>query len=337
MKTRIRVYCLAVGCVAMIWLALPSVGVQPAKGLGPGRAEFPTAIRTPQLFAVEGLSPLQVSLSPSGQWLAVNGFDEADNPRVNVYAMKNRKLVAAMATEEGTGASPSMRASWHPWKPVIAIWRGLALESDLELLNVQTGKSTPSGSGTSGGFDWLPNGKIFQGWGSAEHIAGLWQDGWRTGSVTIGRDWSVAAMRGLAHSINGPGVIDIYQKLRGRMAYQRVGRLSAEKKASGEVTSFPTEPGFLSNKRLAYIRVFLDPDGNRKRAELWTCRQNGLDQRIWASLPAGPMKLDRKNYGSMPGTIWEDLTPAVSWSRDGKTIVCLFMGDVCVMQVKPPK
>jgi len=278
----------------------------------------------------EKVSPVRLAVSPTGKWLAIGTVNERDMAGLGVYDVRSGKRVA------GLSGGVHVDIAWHPWKPLLAIgreiWEG---DTDHRVLNVTTGKMTPPAPGGAELFDWLPDGKDTVGYYWGVETPGLWGERVAIDAIVIATDWTVAAER--RPSELKAGAIDIYRKEAKRLRYHRAARLTSEEDPkTGKVTSFCTQPAFLSSSRLGYVRVFLDDKGERKRVELWTCRKDGKDKRKWLSLPAAPRKDDPVARFHPPEAYWQYRLPPVSWSRDEQIIAYVFKGDVHVKRVKPP-
>jgi hypothetical protein len=107
-----------------------------------------------------------------------------------------------------------------------------------------------------------------------------------------------------------------------------IGRLDAEiEPKNGRVISFRTQPGYLYHRRLGFVKVFLDQNGKRKSVEVWTCRDDGTDERPWISLPM---------LGEgLPG--WPYTVSPVTWSFDGRRIAYAKEPDkIVILRSDPP-
>ena len=280
-----------------------------------------------------------VALSPTARWLATVERAREGHPILNVYEVSTGKRVARFRSVV------TMLAAWHPSKPLIAApcdlgWSGQVLR----LLDVRTGKVqwfNPEDGKNAEPVAWLPDGlRVLTARGTyygrkpgdEGEIPGLWGPH-VVDAVAVASDWTVAAEpRGNQWE---PSAIEIYRKQPGRLAYTLAAKLLPDRDpATGKVTSFRNQPGFLASGRLAYARVFLDKTGKRQRVELWTCRSDGSDERKWLSLPLIP-KETRYPPGRARDPGVYRLAP-VSWTRDGKMIAYVYQGAVHVKRVKPP-
>jgi hypothetical protein len=304
---------------ALAVLALSAVAAR-AVGAAAG------AVRSHYPLRSEKMSPVCLAVSPTGKWLAVGALDELSVVRVDVHDVRTGKRVA------GLRGGDYVDIAWHPWKPLLAIgrqmWEG---DTEYRVLNVTTGKMTPAEPGGAEPFDWLPDGKDTVGYYWGVETPGLWGERVAVEAIKIAADWTVAAEVGVADVCG----IDIYHKEAKRLRYHRTATLGPDKdRSTGKVTSFCTQPAFLSSGRLGYVRVFVDDKGERERVEVWTCGKDGKDRSKWLSLPVTP----RKNDPDIGRGRWYYLyrLPPVSWSRDGRIIAYVFKGDVYVKEVKPP-
>lgn len=298
-------------------------------------------------------SVLGVAVSPDGSRVAVLFTENAFDDWARVYCVSSGKVTATL---KGRRTGESLRyLAWHPHRPVFAIAGG-HMGSPISdrpgdwgaffLLDARSGKVIKKfsiGGSTADPIAWLPNGRAILAkdylldlrTGEYSRVASL-SSLQQAETLASTPDWTLAA--DVSHEGGwNPTQIEVYRRLPGKgLRYALLATLRADKdEQTGKITSFCTQPGFLKSGRLAYARVFLAPDGERRRVELWTSRTDGRDERKWFSLPLIPrekfphLPMYSKDYGKYR------LTP-VSWSRDGRTIAYAYKGEVHVKRLKPP-
>jgi len=295
----------------------------------------------------------EIAVSADGRRMAVlsgKGFAE---PSAVVYDVSTSRLLATLSP--GRCGESLRHIAWHPEKPILAVSGGHmgSPESDrpgdwlaIFLLDTQRGKVVRNISfpfTTAGPIAWVPDRQALF---SENHLLDL-----RTGKLSdvLGApslQWAEARLSAsdgtLAAEVRyerGGDLtqIETYRRLRGNgLRYALLARLRPDRdERTGNVRSFRTQPAFLKNGRLAYVRAFLTPDGKRQRVDLWTCRPNGTDERKWLSLPLIPaekpprLPMYPKDYRRYR------LTP-VSWSRDGRVLAYVLGRQIYVRRVKSP-
>lgn len=229
-----------------------------------------------------------------------------------------------------------MEMAWHPTKPRIITSGGHAAEpvrpgyepsSTYKLVDVTTGKTTtfPDPDESYPPLVWLPDGiRVLAGDGtiidtqtsSISEVPSVSLGG--ESGVTVSHDWHLVTDY-FSHGEKAPH-LDFYKRTNAKdLEFVKIATLRAELYPNGaSVRSYRTQPMFLGNGKLAFVKVFLKPDRSRERLEIWTVDSDGRNERPWIALP-------------MIGEKWASVP--VGWSSDRRILAYAEGRQVKVFQI----
>jgi hypothetical protein len=225
------------------------------------------------------------------------------------------------------------RIALHPTKPLLAMSGGTAAEpvrpghsptSAYKVVNVSTGhtRTFPKSDQYDPPLTWLPDGiRLLSGTGEILNsksgklsvlpgieldrvlVPGIELDSQSGISVSV--DWHLAADY-FSHGERAPH-LDVYRRRNANSnQWDHIAMLPAALSADGAtVASYRTQPSFLSSGRLAFVRVFLGPNGSRKRLEIWSSAATGRDEQPLVKLPM---------------TLLSNSSVPVGWSADSRVV-----------------
>jgi hypothetical protein len=218
-------------------------------------------------------------------------------------------------------------AAWHPRKLMVAFYwaTGEPLPPDMHVdrglgyVDLTTGriKRFPDPNlDEEDGVSWLPDGYHI--------ICSEYAINTRTGKRTdllstwvpysLDQRVTASTARYVAIERDGggdPPVINIWRyKQFNPNSMSPVGELrSTSKNSQSSVQFFRSQPDFLKDGRLAYVRVQVNRDGVHGDAGIWTSTPNGKNERPWIALP----QQRRENQGFS--------VEPIGWSPDGTVVV----------------
>ena len=260
---------------------------QPVAGASKSYISF--SPRMAPIGAKRKSSPDSVTLSPCGRRLAVvvgNGWKSWLEIRDTATHRKMREFA-------DTGPDGAVR--WHPtkWRLLTTNWS--ANRPAYYIANLGTGKRRKLFRGVIHPYCWAksgmltPNevvilnastGRIIRSGNFGYRIP--WKQPWDKAEVvrlSCGPGDRVAAEIWDWYAPHGgkgrPKRLEVYRKAPNRIKWVRIGRIDA-KVQNGKEIWFPSNPNFLADGNLVYLRIRPDQDD---RAEVWLSSPDGKRQR----------------------------------------------------------
>lgn len=346
-------------CFGLVWLFVLTIGPGPLAGAKPNtntptvpnqpsaevRAEFERRFREEwgrlpepgELF--DARRPLAVSLSPDGDFLAVDILAPSCE-FVEVWDIRGALRYACPKQHFGVDAHLDIK--WHPSRKLIAV---TTEANGFWLLNADTGKSSYIIGAYPGNMTWAGNtDRLLIDLKEAGEQPSRWSivNIWNAKSVPCPKSCFDTKEEGILNDLassksgniaaelrvtegpyKGSTEVVILRKRVQSWHWKQVGVIHPKLDSSGKVVAYPKLVNWLLDERLVYAMVSPQNDlDTMTTVELWLCGKDGSDQRKWFTLPNAQPAPDGMSFQ------W------VSVSGNGKRVAFLRKNKVFVFDTK---